>query len=208
LLRSPHRLFAAAAVIVLLAASAVPVLAADEPILRGVLVTDDGKPFAVEDAQLTLIAPGDSGIIAEKFEVADDGTFEVVLMPWGTFDAPAEVRLSVTGVVTTVVLDDDGCSQQYAPVAGSTFTVALEGGGDPDPIELVAEEQLIATVCGGLATPAAPTLPPTDTLARDSNPNPGGQVGLVLALGLLAFIVLLSPIGNGRRFKTRRVAKP
>ena len=43
----------------------------------------------------------------------------------------------------------------------ATFPVALESGGEPDPIALVAEEQLIGTVCGAGGS-ADSTLPPSE----------------------------------------------
>jgi len=205
---SVQRVRAVAAAVLLLAATAVPVLAADEPILRGSVVTEDGQPFAVDDARMTIVAAEEGGVVANRFEVAEDGSFEVPLMPWGTTAAPAQVRLSIVGVVTTVVLDDDGCSEQYAPIAARTFDVALENGEDPQPIELVAAEELVARVCGGIATPA-PTLPPTDTVggATGAGATGAGSIAhavLVALLGMFAFVIAVAGIGRNRRLAAQR----
>jgi hypothetical protein len=195
---SVHRVLAAAAAILLLAAASGTALAADEPVLHGVVLGEDGKPFTVEVVRLTLSAPGDGGVIATKFEVADDGSFEVALMPWGTIAAPAEVRVTVTGVVTTVVLADDGCSQQYAPVAESTFPVALEGGAEPAPIQLVARERLVDTVCGGLETPTI-TLPPTDGFGSSgTGPATAGQSAYAASVGALTLLSVAIQVDAGQ----------
>jgi hypothetical protein len=194
---SVHRVLAAAAAILLLAAASGTALAVDEPVLHGIVIGADGNPFTVEEARLTLSAPDDGGVIATKFEIADDGSFEVPLMPWGTTTAPAEVRLTVTGVVTTVVLADDGCSQQFAPVAESTFPVALAGGAQPAPVQLVAHERLVETVCGGLATPAI-TLPPTDGFgASGSGPMTTAQASYAASVGALTLLTVAIQVDAG-----------
>ena len=200
MLGSIHRLSATVLAVLLLAATAIPALAADEPILRGVVLMEDGRPFAVDEARVTLVAPGDGGVVANVFEVADDGSFEVPVMPWGTPGAPAQVRLRISGVVSTVVLNDDGCSEQYAPIAAATFTIALEGGGEPERVELTANEELIGTVCGGLA---APTLPPTDTEGVAAACGSGQPVAPVL-LGLVAFLLVLVRADAVRRLAPHR----
>jgi hypothetical protein len=194
--RSALRIVASAAAIVLLALAALPVMAAGEPVLRGRILDADGNPFPVESARMTLIAPDGGGSVASKFEVAEDGSFEVALMPWGSVQAPAQVRIDVTGAVTSVVVDDEGCSEQFAPLVQAVFPVALESGSDPEPVELIGREVPVGTVCGNVAAPGT-TLPPTDVnpelLAAVTR-----QATVVAALGAIGFLAGITGVGAGR----------
>jgi hypothetical protein len=143
-----------------LAASAVPVLAADEPVLTGTVLDASGAPFPVEQARMTMTGPDGGGMHAAPLEIAPDGSFEVALQPWGSATSPAEVTISITGVVAESIANADGCTDDYAPVAKATFDVALESGGEPEPVAIVALPSIVGTVCGAAAT-SAPTLPPS-----------------------------------------------
>ncbi len=159
--------------------AALPVAAADaDPILRGTVVGPDGRPFAVVDGRATIIGP-DGGAVANRFEVATDGSFAVPLMPWGTSAQPAAVTLRIEGLVGAPEPTGNGCFVQYAPVATITFDVALADGSDPAPVQVVAAEELVDEFCGGVGNPDL-TLPPT---------GPGGAAeGIALAplVGLLS----------------------
>ena len=74
---------------------------------------------------------------------------------------PAEVTISITGVVGDTEVNATGCTDQFAPVAESTFQVALESNGESEPLVMVAEERLIGTVCGEGSSPGI-TLPPSE----------------------------------------------
>jgi hypothetical protein len=139
----------------------VPVFAADAPVLTGTVVAADGEPFPVENGLLEMSAPDGGGIHAVQVSVGGDGSFEVEVMPWGTDANPAEVTITITGVVAATTEDAAGCTNQFAPVAQATFPIALESGGEPERVRLVAEEQLIGTVCGAGGS-AGPTLPPSE----------------------------------------------
>jgi hypothetical protein len=149
--------FAATAVSV----AAVPAFAADAPVLTGTVVDANGEPFPVESGLLEMTAPDGGGIHAAQVSVGGDGSFEVEVMPWGSEANPAEVTITITGVVADTTVDAAGCTNQFAPVAEATFPVALESGGEPEPVALVAQEQLIGSVCGAGGT-AGPTLPPSE----------------------------------------------
>ncbi len=158
--RSIRRFLAVSLAVGALALGAAPVFAVDEPVLSGTVVDDAGAPFAVEQARMTMTGPDGGGLHAAQIEVAADGSFDVALLPWGTAEAPAQVTVSITGAVSEAVTNADGCTDQYAPVAEATFDVTLESGGEPEPVVLVAEPQIVATVCGAGATPVV-TLPPS-----------------------------------------------
>jgi hypothetical protein len=149
--------FAATAVSV----AAVPAFAADAPVLTGTVVDANGEPFPVESGLLEMTAPDGGGIHAAQVSVGGDGSFEVEVMPWGSEANPAEVTITITGVVADTTVDAAGCTNQFAPVAEATFPVALESGGEPEPVALVAQEQLIGSVCGAGGS-AGPTLPPSE----------------------------------------------
>lgn len=144
-----------------LSVTAVPAFAADTPVLTGTVVDANGDPFPVENGLLEMTAPDGGGIHAAQVSVGGDGSFEVEVMPWGTDANPAEVTITITGVVTETTEDAAGCTNQFAPVAEATFPVALESGGEPEPVQLVAEQQLIGSVCGAGGS-ADPTLPPSE----------------------------------------------
>ena len=139
----------------------VPVFAADAPVLTGTVVDASGQPFPVENGLLEMTAPDGGGIHAAQVSVGGDGSFEVEVMPWGTDGNPAEVTITITGVVADTTEDAAGCTNQFAPVAEATFPLALESGGEPEPVALVAQEQLIGTICGAGGS-ANPTLPPSE----------------------------------------------
>ncbi len=107
-----------------------------------------------------MTAPDGGGIYGAQVSVGGDGSFEVEVMPWGTDATPAEVTISITGVVGDTQVTATGCTDQFAPVAESTFQVALESSA-PEPVVLVAEERLIGTVCGEGSSPGT-TLPPSE----------------------------------------------
>ena len=159
--RSIRHILAVAFAVTALSISVVPVLAADAPVLTGTVVDANGDPFPVENGLLEMSAPDGGGIHAAQVSVGGDGSFEVEVMPWGTEGNPAEVTITITGAVAETVETPAGCTDQYAPVAEATFPVALESGGEPEPVELVAEQQLIGTVCGAGGS-ADPTLPPSE----------------------------------------------
>ena len=157
-------IFVAIAVVVVavaaLSVTVLPALAADQPILTGTVVDAAGEPFPVENGTLTMTAPDGGGIYAAQVSVGGDGSFEVEVMPWGTDAIPAEVTISITGVVGDTQVTAAGCTDQFAPVAESTFQVALESSA-PEPVVLVAEERLIGTICGEGSSPGT-TLPPSE----------------------------------------------
>jgi hypothetical protein len=159
--RSIRHILAGAFAVTVLSISVVPVLAADTPVLSGTVVDANGDPFPVENGLLEMSAPDGGGIHAAQVSVGGDGSFEVEVMPWGTEGNPAEVTITITGAVAETVETAAGCTDQFAPVAEATFPVALESGGEPEPVALVAEERLIGTVCGA-GSSADPTLPPSE----------------------------------------------
>lgn len=150
--------------------SATPAFAADEPVLRGTVLDADGAPFEVDQARMTMTGPDGAGIHAAPLVIAPDGTFEVALMPWGTTEAPAAVLIAVTGAVTEQVPNADGCVDDYAPVAEATFDVALESGGEPEPVAVIAESRIVGTVCGTTVS-GAPTLPPSEVTPETPAPT-------------------------------------
>ena len=123
--RSIRHLLAAALAIGAISVSALPAFAADQPILTGTVVDAAGQPFPVENGTLTMTAPDGGGIYGTQVSVGGDGSFEVEVMPWGTDATPAEVTISITGVVGDTEVNAAGCADQFAPVAESTFQVAL-----------------------------------------------------------------------------------
>jgi hypothetical protein len=207
--RSIRHFLAASVAVTALAFAAVPAFAADEPVLSGTVVDAAGQPFDVEEARMTMTGPDGGGLHAAQLEVAADGSFDVALMPWGTAESPAQVTITITGAVSEVVTNADGCNDSYAPVAESTVDVALESG-EPDPIELVAEPQLVGTVCGVGATPVV-TLPPT--VVEPVTPAPsfapvvpvadGGDSTPWLPLIVLAAVALAVGLGAWRLLASR-----
>ena len=159
--RSIRHLVAIALAATAMTVGVVPAFAADAPVLTGTVVDANGEPFPVENGLLEMTAPDGGGIHAAQVSVGGDGSFEVEVMPWGTDANPAEVTITITGVAAESVEDAAGCTNQFAPVAAATFPVAFESGGEPEPVALVAEEQLIGTVCGA-GSSAGPTLPPSE----------------------------------------------
>ena len=158
--RSIRHLLAATLAVAALSVAVLPAFAADEPVLSGTVVDAAGEPFPVENGTLTMTAPDGGGIYGTQVSVGGDGSFEVEVMPWGSDAIPAEVTISITGVVGDTEVNATGCTDQFAPVAESTFEVALESG-EPEPVVLVAEERLIGTVCGEGSSPGT-TLPPSE----------------------------------------------
>ena len=189
----------------LLLLSATPVLAVDEPVLRGTILDADGSPFEVEQARMTMTGPDGAGMHAAQIEVGLDGTFEVALMPWGTTEAPAAVAIAVTGAVTEQVPNADGCVDDYAPVAEATFDVALESGGEPDAVAVVAEPRIVGTVCGTTVT-GAPTLPPSAVSPETPAPSIAPAVPVVdtgdqtpwLPIVLVAVLAVAALLGAWR----------
>ena len=159
--RSIRHLVAIALAATAMSVMVVPAFAADAPVLTGTVVDANGEPFPVENGLLEMTAPDGGGIHGAQVSVGGDGSFEVEVMPWGTDANPAEVTITITGVVAETTEDAAGCTNQFAPVAEATFPIALESGGEPEPVVLVAEEQLIGTVCGAGGS-AGPTLPPSE----------------------------------------------
>jgi hypothetical protein len=156
-----RHLLAAALAIAALSVTIIPAFAADQPTLTGTVLDAAGEPFPVENGTLTMTAPDGGGIYGAQVSVGGDGSFEVEVMPWGTDATPAEVTISITGVVGDTEVSATGCTDQFAPVAESTFQVALESNGEPEPFVMVAEERLIGTVCGEGSSPGI-TLPPSE----------------------------------------------
>jgi hypothetical protein len=167
--RSIRHLLAAALAVAAISMTVLPAFAADQPILTGTVLDAAGQPFPVEDGTLTMTAPDGGGIYGTQVSVGGDGSFEVEVMPWGTEGNPAEVTITITGVVAETVETPAGCTDQFAPVAEATFSVALESGG-PEPVVLVAEEQLIGTVCGEGSSPGT-TLPPSEVQPSEAPPS-------------------------------------
>ena len=159
--RSIRHLLAAALAVAAISATVLPAFAADQPILTGTVLDAAGQPFPVENGTLTMTAPDGGGIYGAQVSVGGDGSFEVEVMPWGTDATPAEVTISITGVVGDTEVNATGCTDQFAPVAESTFQVALESNGESEPLVMVAEERLIGTVCGEGSSPGI-TLPPSE----------------------------------------------
>ena len=166
--RSIRQLLAAALAVAALSVTVVPGFAADQPILTGTVLDADGQPFPVEDGTLKMTAPDGGGIYGTQVSVGGDGSFEVEVMPWGTEATPAEVTISITGVAGDTEVNATGCTDEFAPVAESTFQVALESGV-PQPVVLVAEERLIGTVCGEGSSPGT-TLPPSEVQPSEAPP--------------------------------------
>ena len=158
-----------------LSVTVVPAFAADQPILTGTVLDAAGQPFPVEDGTLKMTAPDGGGIYGTQVSVGGDGSFEVEVMPWGTEATPAEVTISITGVAGDTEVNATGCTDQFAPVAESTFQVALESGV-PEPVVLVAEERLIGTVCGEGSSPGT-TLPPSEVQPSEAPPSAGAGRG-------------------------------
>ena len=175
--RSIRHLLAAALAIAALSVTVLPVFAADQPVLTGTVLDAAGEPFPVEDGTLRMTAPDGGGIYAAQVSVGGDGSFEVEVMPWGTDATPAEVTISITGVAGDTVVNATGCTDQFAPVAESTFQVALESSGEPEPVVLVAEERLIGTVCGEGSSPGI-TLPPSEVQPSEA---PASEAPAVVA---------------------------
>ena len=153
--RSIRHLLAATLAVAAISVTVLPAFAADQPILSGTVLDAAGEPFPVENGTLTMTAPDGGGIYGAQVSVGGDGSFEVEVMPWGTDAIPAEVTISITGVVGDTQVTATGCTDQFAPVAESTFQVALESSA-PEPVVLVAEERLIGTVCGEGSSPGPP----------------------------------------------------
>lgn len=203
--RSFRHLLAVTLASAALSVAAVPALAADEPVLTGTVLDANGAPFPVEEARMTMTGPDGAGIHAAQIEVGADGTFEVALMPWGTTEAPAEVTIAITGAGTESVPNDVGCTDEVAQVAEATVDVTLEDGGEPEPIQIVAESRIVGTVCGAQATPRT-TLPPSAvspvTPAPSAAPaapiaDPEGGVPW-LPLIVLAVVTLAALLGGWR----------
>jgi hypothetical protein len=141
--------------------SAVPALAADEPVLTGTILDASGQPIEIVDADMTMTAPDGGGIHGAPMVIAADGSFEVGLMPWGTADNPARVEIVATGVQFEAPGAEEGCLDQVVPTVDVALEVALESGGEPVPVELVAEPQVVSTVCGAIGG-GTRTLPPSN----------------------------------------------
>ena len=171
-----RHLLAAALAVAAMSVTVVPVFALDEPVLTGTVLDTAGQPFPVANGTLTMIAPDGGGIYGTQVSVGGDGSFEVEVMPWGTSATPADVTISITGVGDSEV-NATGCTDEFAPVAETTFQVALESTGEPEPVVLVAEERLIGTVCG-LGTSPAVTLPPSEVQPSEA---PGSVEPAVVA---------------------------
>lgn len=196
--QSIRRPAAFAIAIAALAVGAIPALAADEPVLIGTILDGSGQPIEIVDADMTMTAPDGGGIHGAPMVIAEDGSFEVGLMPWGTADNPALVEIVVTGVQFEAPGIEAGCVDQVVPTVDVTLEVALESGGEPAPVALVAENQVVSTVCGATGT-AAPTLPPSnvDPTAAPALTSPpaapaasaSGEIPLA-AVGLLALVAV------------------
>jgi hypothetical protein len=209
----PAALAIAGAALVL---SAVPALAADEPVLTGTILDASGQPFEIVDADMTMTAPDGGGVHAAPMVIAADGSFEVGLMPWGTADNPAVVEIVATGVQIEAPGTEEGCLDQVVPTVDVALEVALESGGEPVPVELVAENEVVSTVCGATGT-SAPTLPPSNVdptaapvvtsppaapaapLAAESEEIPMAALGLLA----LAVIVVAGALVFGMRSRSR-----
>jgi hypothetical protein len=85
-----------------------------------------------------MTAPDGGGIYGAQVSVGGDGSFEVESCRGARDAIPAEVTISITGVVGDTQVTATGCTDQFAPVAESTFQVALESSA-PEPVVLVAE---------------------------------------------------------------------
>lgn len=185
-----------------LAVSAVPALAADEPVLTGTILDASGQPLEIVDADMTMTAPDGGGVHAAPMVIGEDGSFEVGLMPWGTADNPALVEIVATGVPFEAPGLEEGCLDQVVPTVDVALEVALESGGEPVPVELVAEPEVVSTVCGATGT-SAPTLPPSNVdptavpVVTSPPAAPAAPVDAesgeipVAALGLLALVVVV-----------------
>jgi len=174
--RSIRHLLAAVLAVAAISMAALPAFAADEPVLTGTVLDAAGQPFPVENGTLTMTAPDGGGIYGTQVSVGGDGSFEVEVMPWGTDATPAEVTISITGVVGDTEVNATGCTDQFAPVAEATFQVALESG-EAEPVVLVAQERLIGTVCGEGSSPGT-TLPPSEVQPSEA---PASEAPAVVA---------------------------
>lgn len=190
--RSIRHLVAIALAATAMSVTVVPAFAADSPVLTGTVVDANGEPFPVENGLLEMTAPDGGGIHAAQVSVGGDGSFEVEVMPWGTDANPAEVTITITGVVAETAEDAAGCTNQFAPVAEATFPVAFENG-EPDPVALVAEEQLIGTVCGAGGS-AGPTLPPSEVDPATPPPSEAPAVVVPVTPAPSVPLLVLEPV--------------
>ncbi|HET7028042.1 MAG TPA: hypothetical protein VFI28_10170 [Candidatus Limnocylindrales bacterium] len=184
----------------------------DAPALRGTVVGEDGLPFAVHDAGVSMHR-ADGGEWAGPLEVAADGSFAIHVEPWGTTDEPADLSVHVLGVVVASEADGD-CTYDLAPDVEWSVEVQLAGGRQLEPIALAATLTRVSGVCSTSGTPAptsptrpapsaahhspavVPTLPPTDRLGRG---DVAGGGGLAATLALLAVGGALALIAGRRR---------
>ena len=127
--RSIRHLLAASLAVAAISVTVLPAFAADQPILSGTVLDAAGEPFPVENGTLTMTAPDGGGIYGAQVSVGGDGSFEVEVMPWGTDAIPAEVTISITGVVGDTQVTATGCTDQFAPVTHQQMGEVMEALG-------------------------------------------------------------------------------
>ena len=172
------------------------------PVL-GLVLDGDGQPFPVEDAAATITYPGAAPETVDV-EVAEDGTFGIVLRAWSG-EGSTEVHLSVVGAAQELPGADD-CVDTVAQLADVTWT--LEAPVAPEPSIVTARPVVLGSVCAGAGTPApaAPTvtLPPTDTAPSAGASSHGGPPAALLVVALLGSLALLLGLVGPTRGVSRR----
>ena len=193
----------------------------EEPpiIVEGIALEPDGDPLEILYADALL------GTESVPIETTDGGAFRVEVP--ATTDSSADRVLSViliSPVVRTIVDDPEpGCQTVWAFSARGIWT--LIGNEVPEPITLVAAEDMSSTVCPNVDPPGPtgepnpsvapprppgvpspvpnpapdPTLPPSDTVDGVDTEGRGS-----LAAGLLLLLVFsLSAIATAQRVSRR-----
>ncbi len=178
------------------------------PLVLGTVLGPDGEPFAVKTARVTQFGPNGEGAVGMRFEVDADGSFKVVLRPWGTADAPSRVEFDIVGLTTKIAIGG-GCFALSAIVARESFDLVLATGETPDPLVLAGTVRQLGEVCGGAtATPATnvrtarPTLPPSD--GAELLGGPGSAASVAAVIGGLLLVASGLTLGIARRPGPRR----
>jgi hypothetical protein len=174
-----------------------------------------GTALAGVPLVVTEELPPDGGLAGWQVTTAEDGTFSVAILPWGTADAPATLTVR-TDPGTRIRIETGGCSRTFGVTLADTRALELAGATEaPSPIDLVAATTLLGEVCsvtatppavaGGLGAPArgsGPTPPATDglpaTLDR-SDDHPATALLVGFGLGLLAALLFVLPRSGARR---------
>jgi hypothetical protein len=188
-------------------------------IVEGTAVEPDGDPLAIEAGSAKLATV--TGWVELPVETAADGAFRVeVPAPTGA-DEERTLTVFLIGPEIRMDVDEEGCRFHWHLVAQGTWT--LVGDEAPEPVTLVAAEQVVEGECPqiqppgppvvvpnptprppvapGPTEPAAPntTLPPSDTDDVRAT-GPGGSPAAAL---VMLFAISLSAAVAARRFSRR-----